>query len=182
MNEFEPSEVNTIMDLTIEWSTESPSIYSGSGYKLGINRNVLLAIIITTGVTVLICVCSLFFYCHKRQQGQKQRKMVQMKLLLAKSLAALSKIKASSGDDQQENMMQNNNKNDDDTTRFGSIDLQKSGNPGEGNDNDKSGDPDAEGLTQVGHIVRDDDSEAMDSVSEGELQNVTSQSPTPSRY
>ena len=95
---------------------KSPSIYSGSGYKLGINRNTLLTIIITTGVTVLICVCSLFFYCHKRQQGQKQRKMVQMKLLLAKSLAALSKIKAESGGDGQENRMQNKNRNDDTTT------------------------------------------------------------------
>ena len=169
----EASKANISTDLTIEWSTESPS--GESAYKLGINRNILLAIIITSGVTVLICVCSLFFYCHKRQKGEKQRKLVQMKLLLAKSLAALSKIKVQSGDDQHENMMQNNNKNDDHTTRFGSIDLQKSGNTGEGNQNDKSGDPDDEGLTQVGHIVRDDDSEVMDSVSEGELQNVTSQ-------
>ena len=88
--------------------------------------------IITIGVFLLICMISLFFCRDKQLQSKKQKREIEMKQHLQKSLAALSlkKLTSDSVPKQNNNKMKNDDNNIDIRTKGESvsINLQKRSN------------------------------------------------------
>ena len=104
-----------------------------------LNNTILLAIIVIIAGLLFICMVSLFFYCHKRLQAQKQQRELEIKEVLQRSLAALAlKNLRSTNVPKGENQSKENEKhghddiNDGVHTKAHSIDLQRSADEGEG--------------------------------------------------
>ena len=75
---------------TITQITTTSSIVINIKSPKVFNKIVLLAIIAIIAVSLCVCMISLFFCCHKRLQAEKQRRELEIKEFLQKSLADLA--------------------------------------------------------------------------------------------
>ena len=89
----EPSFVPGRITTNVDQSTASPTLspISDDESKYGMDNTVLLAIIVTIGVLLAVCRISLFVYCHKRSQAEKQHRELEIKKKFQKSIEKLSR-------------------------------------------------------------------------------------------
>ena len=173
-----PTEIPTLVGLIPSINPNSqPSTTQNRDNEtpLGVKRQVLLAVIVTRGTCLLICMISLFVYCHKRSKKIKEQREVEMKEILQKSVAALS-LKRKTSDRGAIPGQQQNNKVQTDIgrTKGQSIDLQRTKGGGDINEYNNQDIIQDEGacVGTVG-VATDVDTEIMFSDDEGDESGQT---------
>ena len=120
---------------TSAYPTSQPTPHSIET-PLGVKQQVLLVVIVTSGIVLLICMISLFVCSHKRSKKIKEQHEVEMKEILQKAVAALSLKNKTSDPGATSGQQQKKNAESDISgrTKGQSIDLQRTKSGGDINE------------------------------------------------